>query len=215
MILKAGTRPSGLAIKQVEEIARYFLNVKLEIIPIWTTGDKDKRTSLSDMHSRDFFTKEIETALLNDEVDVAVHSAKDIEGESPEGLIIAAITESISPYECVVSKDHMGLEGLPHAAVIGTSSKKRQDAIRLYRRDFIVKDIRGDIEERLNKLDRGEFDAIIVAHAALIRLGLENRIAEIISPYVVEPHPLQGRLVVQVKKGRIDLIQLFRGIHAE
>jgi len=203
-----------LAIRQVEEIIGYFPDIKFEITPIRTGGDKDKMTPLSDMDGSDFFTKEIETALLKNEIDIAVHSAKDLEEKTPAGLIIAALTESISPYECLVSKDHTVLKRLPYGAVVGTSSKKRRDAIRLYKGDFIVKDIRGDIEERLTKLDRGDFDAIIVAHAALLRLGLKDRISEIIDPEIIKPHPLQGRLAVQVRDNRMELIELFRRIHA-
>lgn len=214
MILRIGTRPSKLAIKQVEEIAKYFPHIKFEIVPIRTTGDNDKTTPLSNMDGSNFFTKEIESALLKGEVDVAVHSAKDLEEKLPGGLIIAALARSISPYECMVSKKYKTLKDLPHGAVVGTSSKKRQQSISSYRTDLVAKDIRGDIEERLNKLDRGEFDAIIVAHAALIRLGFENRISEIISSKIIEPHPLQGRLAVQVRRDRVDLIELFRRIHA-
>jgi len=132
----------------------------------------------------------------------------------PGQLMIVALTGSVSPYECLVSRSGKTLNGLAPGAVIGTSSKKRQGAVLKYRKDLIVKDIRGDIEERLHKLDTGKFDAVIIAHAALIRLGFKNRIAEIISRDIIMPHPLQGRLAVQVKKERRDLIRIFRGIHA-
>jgi len=214
MILRVGTRPSRLAIRQAEEIARYFPYAGCTIVPIATSGDKDKVTPLGDLEKSNFFTKEIESTLLRNEVDIAVHSAKDLEEDMPMGLAIAALTKSISPYECVVSRNHKTLAGLPRQAVVGTSSKKRRQAVYSYRKDLLVKDIRGDIEERLDKLDRGEFDALIVAHAALIRLGIENRIAEIVLPSIIEPHWLQGRLAVQVRRDRKDLIRYVRRIHA-
>lgn len=214
MILRVGTRPSRLAIRQVEEIAGIIPLVRFEVVSILTKGDADKATPLSYFEGSDFFTGEIEAALLKGEIDVAIHSAKDLEEKIPSQLMIAALTGSVSPYECLVSRSGKTLDGLPLRAVIGTSSKKRQEAVLRYRKDLIVKDIRGDIEERLHKLDRGEFDAIIVAHVALIRLGLENRIAEIILPAIIKPYPLQGRLAVQIRKERKDLIGIFRGIHA-
>jgi hydroxymethylbilane synthase len=186
-----------------------------EIIPIETTGDKDKATPLSYVEGADFFTRQIEDALMDGCIDAAVHSAKDLEERMPAGLTIAALTKSISPYECLVSRSHKSLLELPRGAEICTSSIKRREAIISFRGDFTLKDIRGDIEERLSKLDNGEFDAIITAHAALIRLGLENRISEIIPPDIMEPHPLQGRLAVQIREGRRDLAEIFRSIHAE
>lgn len=214
MILKVGTRPSRLAIRQVEEIAGAVGFIRFEIAPIWTAGDKDKTTPLFKTEGSDFFTREIELALLNGDIDIAVHSAKDMEEAPPAGLTIAALTRSISPYECLVSKDNRTLGQLSAGAIIGTSSRKRKDALIAYRGDFIVKDIRGDIEERLGKLDAGDFDAIIAAHAALIRLGLEGRVSDIIPPAIIEPHPLQGRLAVQVRDDRPDLISIFGRIHA-
>lgn len=213
-VLKLGTRPSRLAIKQAEEIAALTPSIRFEIITIDTKGDKDKRTPLYKTEETDFFTKELEEALLSGDIDAAIHSAKDIENVIPEGLMIVATTASISPYECLVSPRYGTLTTLPPGAVIGTSSRKRKIAIHKFRDDLVMKDIRGSIEERLEQLDRGYFDAVIVAHAALIRLGYEDRISEIIPPDVIEPHPLQGRLAVQVRKDRLDLIKIFRGIDA-
>ncbi len=210
--LKIGTRPSPLAIKQAEEIKARLSGVTLDIVAILTKGDKDKQTPLPETEGRDFFTKEIEAALLSGRIDAAVHSAKDMEENMPKGLMIAATTKSISTHECLVSLKKETLESLPAGSVIGTSSAKRKDAIVKYRSDLKVKDIRGNIEERLRQLDNNDFDAIIVAHAALIRLGLEHRISQIIPPEVIKPHPLQGRLVIQIRKDRKELLKIFRAI---
>jgi len=183
-----------------------------EVVPIETEGDRDKVTPLSRMETTDFFTSDIEKALLENRIDVAVHSAKDLEDRPPDELAIAAITDSISPYECLVSRGNLTMRELVPKATVGTSSLKRKSALRRFRRDLIVKDIRGDIDERITRLDNGEFDAIIIAHAALIRLRYECRIAEIVPPDIIEPHPLQGRLALQVRRDRTDLIELFRGI---
>lgn len=212
--VKIGTRPSRLAVRQAEEIRKLLPNIRFEVSAIETIGDRDKLTPISDAEGSDFFTREIESALLTGEIDAAVHSAKDLEEEPPDALVVAAITPSVSPYECLVSRvPQKTLATLPAGAMVGTSSRKRKEAILKFRMDLAVKDIRGDIEERLAQLDRGYYDAIIVAHAALIRLGLEGRISEIISPDIIEPHPLQGRLAVQVRRDRADVIEIFRRIY--
>ncbi len=209
MEYKIGLRPSRLAIKQGQELERLLPCARFKLIPIETQGDKDKITPIFAVEGSDFFTREIEEALLRGDVDLAVHSAKDLEEELPEGLTIAAITASISPYECLVCRRRQRLGELPQGAVIGTSSAKRQAAIRRYRPDLAIRDIRGSIEERLEQLDKGKYDAIIMAHAALLRLGYEDRIAEIIPPEIIAPHPLQGSLAVEVRSRDEQLIRLF------
>lgn len=209
MKLRVGTRPSELALRQVEEIARAVPAVEFEIVPIETTGDIDKTTPLSSVEGGDFFTRQIEEALLAGKIDAAIHSAKDLEESAPEGLVIAAMTLPVNPCECLVSRSGSTLKELQPGAVVGTSSIKRKDALLKFRPDLVIKDIRGDIDERLRQLDEGNYDAVIVAHAALIRLGYERRITEIILPSVIEPHHLQGRLTVQVRRDRKDLISLF------
>ena len=210
--LRIGTRPSQLAVKQVEEIAKYLPHMSFDIIPIKTEGDRDKVTPLDEVEKSNFFTYDIEKALFERKIDAALHSAKDIEDNVPKELMIAAMTRSISPFECLTSKGNIKLKDLPSDSIIGTSSQKRKGAIANFRKDLLVKDIRGNIDERLKQLDRGDYDAIIVAHAALLRLGYEKRIAEIIPDYIIEPHPLQGRLAVQVRRDREDIIEIFRRI---
>ena len=187
--------------------------LQTEVISIETGGDKDKLSYLVDHEGSDFFTREIEQALLDRKIDAAVHSAKDLEKNMPEALMIAALTYSISQMESLVSKGNRALGDLERGAIVGTSSSKRKEAVLKFRPDLIVKDIRGNIEERLEQLDRGDFDAVIVAHAALLRLGLGHRISQIIPEDIILPHPLQGRLVVQIRKDRPDLFEIFRGIH--
>ena len=210
---KAGMRPSPLALKQVEEIQKRLPSISLETVAIHTRGDKDKVSSLWNEQETDFFTREIESALLDKSIDIAIHSAKDLETDMPEGLVIAAMTSSLSPFECLVSRDNLSLRSLRIGAIVGTSSPKRKVALTGFRSDLVVKDIRGNIDERLKQLDDGKFDAIIVAHAALIRLNLKHRITEIIPKEIMEPHPLQGRLAVQLRSDRQNLLNIFRGIN--
>lgn len=213
-ILRVGTRPSPLAMKQVEEVKSMLSHVRFKAFTIWTRGDVDRITPLSETEGSDFFTREIEDALLTGRIDAALHSAKDLEEAMPAALMIAAMTASISPYDCLVSRGKETLDSLSSGAVVGTSSRKRKADILRHRPDLTIKDLRGNIDERLKQLDKGDFDAIIIAHAALIRLGYEKRIAEIITQDIVRPHALQGRLALQIRRDRRELFELFRGIDA-
>lgn len=210
--IKVGTRPSNLALKQAQEIRRLLPEVRFDISPIGTKGDKDKVSPLNLHENTDFFTYEIEKALLNREIDVAIHSAKDLEEDPPKDLTIAAMTRSVSRFDALVAKGDFTLDTLPAGSIIGTSSRNRKIGVLKYRSDLATLDIRGNIDERFFQLDKGYFDAIIVAHAALIRLGYEDRVSQIIPLDIIQPHPLQGRLSVQVRKDRKDLIETFRSI---
>lgn len=211
--IRLGARPSKLAIRQAEEIALKLPGYAIEIVPIETLGDKDKVTSFLDGVRDDFFTKEIEEKLASGVIDAAVHSAKDLEDKMPEGLAIACMTRSVSPFECLVSKDGHCLKDLPKGSRVATSSAKRKEALKCLRPDLGTVSVRGNIDERLAKMDNGEFDALLVAHAALIRLGYEDRIAEIFPKEVMEPHPLQGMLAVQVRRDRQEIFDIFKGLN--
>lgn len=211
--VRIGLRPSKLSLKQFEEVQKKLPDVAFGLTMIETKGDKDKKTSLYLQSDSDFFTFEIEQALLRGEIDAAVHSAKDLEPNIPDGLAIAALTKSVSRYDCLASREGFTLDKLPEGSCVGTSSKNRKESLLLYRRDLVAKDIRGNIEERLDQLDKGLFDAIIVAEAALIRLGCQHRISQRIPFDVIEPHPLQGRLAVQIRKDSEDLKSIFGRIN--
>ncbi|MFZ5800301.1 MAG: hydroxymethylbilane synthase [Candidatus Omnitrophota bacterium] len=209
--VRLGSRPSRLASIQADEIISRFPNLSFQKIFIATDGDLDKTTPLSKTEGSDFFTRQLEQALIDNKIDAAVHSAKDLAEVMPPQLMTAVVTLSLSPYECLVSQGGKKINELPSGARVGTSSQKRQAALRRYRQDLIICDLRGDIEERLQQLDEGRFDAIIMAHAALIRLGYENRIAEIISSEIIPPHPLQGSLAVQVRRDDEEMLRLLGG----
>jgi len=207
-IIRIGTRKSPLALKQVSEILtrveELYPDAEFDIVPIDTYGDRDKKTPISDTEGTDFFTREIDQALLRGEIDIAVHSAKDLPDELAGGLTVLFITESIDPYDCLVSKSGLKLEELPYGARIGTSSRRRKDQLKKYRPDFEIVDIRGNIEERLTLVgdsgseaqDERRIDAVVIAAAGLIRLGLINRETQKIPPDILKPHPLQGSLAV-------------------
>ncbi len=208
---KIGTRGSALALKQTEEFQKQYPNYNFKVEKIITRGDKDKSTPLTQVSDPDFFTREIEEKLMEGEIDIAIHSAKDLEDDLPDDLITANITPSISPFDCIVYRKNYSLRTLPATSIVGTSSHRRAEAIVDYRRDLVVKDIRGNIDERLEQLDNGDYDAIVIAHAALIRLGLTDRISDVLPLDIISPDPLQGRLAVQIRRDRTDLLNIFGG----
>ena len=211
-MLKVGTRPSPLAVIQTREaidfLYRSGIDAEMDVVLIASDGDLDKTTPFANIEGSDFFTRQLEEALRRGEIDIAVHSAKDLEDAPPMDLTTAVLTPSLSPHECLVVRKAATLRTLPVGSILGTSSQKRAEAIRRFRPDLRIKDIRGTIQERVAQLDSGDYDALIMAHAALIRLGLEQRIAEIIPPEIIPPHPLQGRLALQVRSSDEKLIRL-------
>ncbi|MFA4887957.1 MAG: hydroxymethylbilane synthase [Candidatus Omnitrophota bacterium] len=189
-------------------IVKISNGVKAEIIGIDTYGDRDKTTPISQIEGTDFFTREIDEALLKGRVDFAVHSAKDLAGMPREGLVVAAQTKPVDAYDALVSKNSLKLAELPRGARIGTSSFRRKAQLSRYRDDFDIADIRGNIQERLEKLDNGDLDGIIIAACALVRLGLEHRITQRIPFEILKPHPLQGALAIVVRARDLELHNL-------
>lgn len=212
--IRVGSRKSPLALKQVEEVLgrlrEFHPDIKTEIVGIDTYGDKDKITPISQIEGTDFFTREIEEALLNNKIDFAVHSSKDLPDEIPQGLVIAAMTESLDPYDALVSKGDLKIDELKLGAKVGTSSQRRKTQLKKYRPDFQIVDIRGNIGERIEKLDENELDAIVVAACALKRLGLTDKIAQRIPFEILTPHPLQGSLAIEVREDKKELIDLLK-----
>ncbi|MBI5873658.1 MAG: hydroxymethylbilane synthase [Candidatus Omnitrophica bacterium] len=200
MEIKIGVRPSPLALKQayeaVEILKKTYTADTFVIKIIDTLGDKDKKTPFSGVTDPDFFTREIDEALLEGAIDFGVHSAKDVPQNLAQGIEVYYETESISPFDCLVSKGNIELAALPKGWRIGVSSQRRKDEIAAWRSDLALVDIRGNIEERLALIEDGKIDALIVAHAALIRLGLEDRIAEVFPLNIFRTHPKQGRLTI-------------------
>lgn len=212
--LRVGARDSKLSQAQVwevfEEIRAFY--PKVHFVPVWvkTTGDKDLRTSLRTLEKTDFFTKEIDQLLLNGEIDLAVHSAKDLPEPLCDGLCVAALTKGLSPSDSLVLREGETLENLPPGALIGSSSKRREEVIKRLRSDLHCVDIRGNIERRLKTLDQKKVDGVIVAECALIRLQLQHR-NRIHLPG--ETAALQGQLAVVVREKDKMLLEVFKSIN--
>jgi hydroxymethylbilane synthase len=200
--LRIGTRSSALAVWQTEWV-RSLLRAsgyETERIGIKTTGDLTPDVPLARIGSRALFTKQIDDALLESRIDLAVHSLKDLPTELPSGIIIAAVSAREDPRDALVGRSPLRWAGLPRGAVIATSSLRRRAQLLNSRPDLRIVDIRGNLDTRLAKLDaRPEWSGIVLATAGLVRLGLEERIGERLPPDIMLPAPGQGALAVTVR----------------
>lgn len=203
------SRTSNLALRQVEEIASLLPELRYKVVPVASFGDKNKHISLIGNEISDIFTRELDQAVLQGEADFAIHSAKDLPYPLPEGLEIIALTEAFDKTDALVSKSGKKLSELDPNPKLGTSSILRKAELLKIRPDIEIVSIRGTIEERIAQVDNGTVDAAIVATCALKRLGLENRIADVL-PF--ETHPLQGNLAIVAKQGNQNLKKLFESI---
>jgi hydroxymethylbilane synthase len=205
--LIVGTRGSRLARQQTESIVAAFRqhcpDYRFELRVIRTTGDA-RPQPLSEIAGEGVFTKELEAALLAGEIDVAVHSLKDLPTKTPHGLIIAAVTRREDPRDALVSRGKIPLAKLPQGARVGTGSVRRAAQLRLLRPDIEPVPIRGNVDTRLAKAESGEFDAVIIAAAALARLGWLDRAAEVLSLEAMLPAPGQGALAVETRSDDAD-----------
>jgi len=211
--LTIGTRGSALAMTQTESVvaalrARHAgLDVRVQRIT--TTGDVMRDVPLATIGGRGVFVDAIENALRQGEIDLAVHSAKDLPSRIPDDLAIAAFLERADPRDVLVSRAGT-LEELPDGARVGTSSLRRVSLIHAVRPDINTLDLRGNVDTRLRKLDAGDYDAIVLAGAGLIRLSLTNRVTEWLPAESFLPSPGQGALAIEVRASDADLQQLCR-----
>lgn len=210
MLLIAAARSSPLSQVQFfevqEEIKLHHPEISFEPLFIETTGDKDLNTSLRTLDKTDFFTKEIDAALLARRCSIAIHSAKDLPDPLDRRLMIAAITKGIDNRDSLVLRDGITLDNLPSGALIATSSERREECVRSLRPDLTFTDLRGTIGQRLNLLKSRKVDGVVVAEAALIRLKLTH-LNRVFLPG--ETTPLQGQLAIVVRKGARALLDLF------
>lgn len=215
MHIRIGTRGSDLALWQAYHIKQLLENNgnSVSITIIKTQGDNIQNLSFDKLEGKGFFTKEIETALLSNEVDLAVHSHKDLETTSPEGLMIAAVSDREDPSELLlISKDSVDVTqiwGLKLNSTIGTSSARRKSVVISQRKDLTIKDLRGNVPTRIQKLREGQYDSIIIAKAGVSRLEIdlaEFHVVEL-DPKTFIPAPAQGVLALQIRENENDLLQ--------
>ena len=218
-LIRIATRKSPLALWQAEfvraQLQRHHPGLRVELVTFTTRGDKILDTPLAKIGGKGLFVKELETALLDGAADIAVHSMKDVPMEFPAGLELATICEREDPRDAFVSTHYAALADLQQGARVGTSSLRRQCQLRALRPDLQILTLRGNVNTRLAKLDAGEFDAIILATAGLVRLDFAARIRERIDTGVSLPAAGQGAVGIEIRSGDARVQQLLRPLHHE
>lgn len=215
--IRIATRESPLALWQAEYVksrlqARYP-DLEVELIGMTTRGDIILETPLAKIGGKALFVKELEVAMLEGRADIAVHSMKDVPMEFPEGLGLRVICEREDPSDAFVSNTFPSVSALPLGARVGTSSLRRQCQLRSYRPDLQIGDLRGNVGTRLSKLDRGDYDAIILATAGLVRLGLGERIRVRMDTATSLPAGGQGAVGIECRVDDHEIIQLLQVLH--
>ena len=215
--IRIATRRSKLAMVQTlwvkEELERNIPNIEVDIEAVATQGDKILDVALAKIGDKGLFTKELETQMLQDKADIAVHSLKDLPTNLPDGLTLGCITKREDPSDALVinkKNESYKLENLPSGSIVGTSSLRRLAQLKFNFPNLIFKDIRGNVITRLEKLDSGEFDCIILAAAGLKRLGFESRIHQLI-PSEISLHAVgQGALGIECKSDNDDVLKIIQ-----
>lgn len=210
--LVIASRESRLAMWQAEHVrmrlAALYPDLQVEILGMTTQGDRILDVTLSKIGGKGLFVKELENALLDGRADMAVHSMKDVPMTLPGGLVLAAICERDDPRDALVSNDYDRLSDMPPGAVVGTASLRREAQIRARFPELDIRPLRGNVQTRLDKLDRGEFDAIVLAASGLARLGLRDRIVEWLDPDESLPAAGQGALGIEIRANDVALAEL-------
>ncbi|MDJ0554135.1 MAG: hydroxymethylbilane synthase [Microcoleaceae cyanobacterium MO_207.B10] len=217
--VRIGSRKSQLALVQTywvqEELQKNFPDITFEVETMSTQGDKILDVPLAKIGDKGLFTKELEVGMLEKKTDLAVHSLKDLPTNLPEGLMLGCVTERENPADALVVHEKFKdkqLETLPEGAVIGTSSLRRLAQLRHHYPHLEFKDVRGNLNTRLAKLDAGEYDAIILAFAGLHRLGMGDRIHQVIPPEVSLHAVGQGALGIECREGDSDILNLLKSL---
>ncbi len=214
--LRIGTRSSPLALWQAEHIKSEMLKFEevgsVELVKIKTMGDKILDVPLAKVGGKGLFTKEIEEAMLRGEIDLAVHSMKDVPTKVPDGLAVDVITKRENPLDSLVSRG-VAFRDLPQGARIGTSSLRRKCQLLRIRPDFQIVDVRGNVQTRLKKMGSEKWDAVILAAAGMIRLGYENDITELLDPAISLPAVGQGALALETRAGNEEVNAVVRRLH--
>lgn len=190
------------------KLALLYPHTTVEILGMTTRGDQILDRTLSKVGGKGLFVKELEVAMAEGRADLAVHSLKDVPMELPQGFALAAVLEREDPRDAFVSPNYASLDDLPPGAVVGTSSLRRQAMIKTRYPHLAVQPLRGNLDTRLGKLDRGDYAAIILAAAGLIRLEMSHRIRVLLDPELSLPAPGQGAMAIEIPDGREDLLAL-------
>lgn len=218
--LVIASRESALAMWQARHIQSrlqaLYPNTDVQILGMTTTGDQILDTPLAKVGGKGLFVKELETALADGRADLAVHSMKDVPMNLPDGFMLAATGEREDPRDAFVSNNYASLADLPAGSIVGTSSLRRQSQLQARFPDLKIESLRGNLQTRLRKLDEGQYAAIILAAAGLIRLGLNERIRSVIAPEDSIPAVGQGALGIEINSSRTDMLAILAPLnHAD
>lgn len=209
--IRIATRKSPLALWQAEHVKallmQHHAGLEVELISMTTAGDRILDTPLSMVGGKGLFIKELEQALYDQKADIAVHSMKDVTIDMPDGLHLPVILKRENPHDVFISNSIGNINALPKGAVVGTSSLRRKCQLKAWRPDLEIKDLRGNVGTRLQKLDDGEYAAIILAAAGVIRLGVKDRIREVIATEIILPAIGQGAIGIQLRSGDDEMLQ--------
>ncbi|MBI4115734.1 MAG: hydroxymethylbilane synthase [Candidatus Omnitrophica bacterium] len=212
-----GTRGSKLAIYQAElvktKLEQVFPLLRFTLVRIKTSGDMIRHSTPDPFSTKRVYTREIEEALEKKEIDIAVHSAKDLAVELPKGLVIAAVLEREDSRDCLVSREGKKLSELPLGARIGTSSIRRRLQLLRLNPDLVIEEIRGNVDTRVRKLEEGIVDALVLAYAGLKRLGLTQVATEIFSEEKFYPAPCQGAIVVETRENDAETREMLHPLN--
>lgn len=210
--LRIATRKSPLALWQAEHVKQRLIEahtgLEVELITMTTQGDKILDTPLAKIGGKGLFVKELEQGILNGDADIAVHSIKDVPMDFPEGLYLSTILKREEPCDAFVSNQYETIDELPEGSVVGTSSLRRRCQLLNKRPDLEIRDLRGNVNTRLSKLDNGDFDAIILACAGLIRLEMADRIRQRITSDFILPAVGQGAVGIEAREGDDETLDL-------
>ena len=216
-IIRIATRQSPLAIWQAEYVAQRlqstFPELQTVLVKMMTRGDKILDAPLAKVGGKGLFVKELEQGMLAGEADIAVHSMKDVPVDLPKGLHLAAILSRENPRDAFVSNQYAEFKDLPENARIGTSSLRRQCQIKMLMPNANIIPLRGNVNTRLDKLDAGDYDAIILAYAGLKRLGLEHRVSECLTTEICLPAIGQGAIGIECRVDDVDINQMLTALH--
>jgi hydroxymethylbilane synthase len=214
-LLRLGTRASALARWQADWVAGELRarGHEVTLVPLSTRGDQVRSAPLGAIGGEGLFTKELQRALLADEIDLAVHSLKDLPTEVVEGLRLGAVPARAPSADVLVSRRARSLAEVPQGATIGTGSLRRRAQLRHVRPDLQLVDIRGNVDTRLRKLDEGEYDALVLAQAGLVRLGLAQQITQILPDEAMLPAVGQGALGIEVRSADEELVQILSALN--
>jgi hydroxymethylbilane synthase len=215
--LRIATRKSQLALWQAEHVAGLLREahpgLQIELVPLLTQGDRIQDRTLAAIGGKGLFIKELEVAIEDLRADIAVHSMKDVPADLPHGLTIGAVLQRADPRDALVTTSGIArLEDLPRGAIVGTSSLRRQAQLYALRPDLKIESLRGNVDTRIRKLDAGGMDAIVLACAGLVRLGLESRITARLDPKVCLPAVSQGVIGIECRRSDARTVQLLQAL---